>query len=121
MSEPGSEHEFRCTAHLQLLQARLGEAEDRLAGLEHTVAQVKEASEDSNADDEHDPEGATIAWDRAQASSLAAATRTEIAQLAKAATRIEAGWDGSCSRCGRPIPVARLEARPATEHCVHCA
>ena len=38
----------------------------RLADLTHDFEVVVAASRDTNADDEHDPEGATIAFERSQ-------------------------------------------------------
>ncbi len=40
------------------------ETERRLAGLTATFTGIVDAAETSNADDEHDPEGATIAFER---------------------------------------------------------
>lgn len=56
--------------------------------------------------------------DRNAAAVQAALTlRTEI--LA-ALARIENGTYGRCVDCGKPVPDARLEARPATARCVPC-
>ena len=38
-----------------------------------------------------------------------------------ALARLEAGTFGTCLRCGRPIPAARLEALPWAELCIDCA
>ncbi|MEW4570914.1 TraR/DksA C4-type zinc finger protein [Tautonia sp. JC769] len=43
------------------------------------------------------------------------------ADVAAALDRIDAGTFGSCSRCGRSIPAARLDALPYTPYCVSCA
>ncbi len=51
----------------ELLADRRREAGQRLAGTSAERAAVVAASRDSNADDEHDPEGATIADDRLRA------------------------------------------------------
>ena len=48
----------------------------------------------------------------------AAAERLRIAQALK---RIANGTYGTCPRCGEPIPVARLEARPDAVLCLECA
>ncbi len=37
-----------------------------------------------------------------------------------ALARLEAGTFGTCLRCGRPIPAARLEALPWAAHCIDC-
>ena len=51
---------------------------ERLAALQGEHRAVVDASRDSNADDEHDPEGATIAFERAQVDALA---RDAVARL----------------------------------------
>jgi DnaK suppressor protein len=80
-----------------------------------------EASKDSNADDEHDPEGATIAFERSQVDTLARQHRQHLAEVDAALARLEAGTYGTCQGCGQPIPEERLEARPTARHCVGCA
>jgi RNA polymerase-binding transcription factor len=47
-----------------------------------------------------------------------------IAQLAlveAALARLDGGTFGTCTRCGKPIAPARLEALPWAEHCIDCA
>ena len=58
------------TARDRLLAVR-ADAVARLRALRAEVAGIVEASRDSNADDEHDPDGATIAFERAQVDALA--------------------------------------------------
>jgi RNA polymerase-binding transcription factor DksA len=80
-----------------------------------------EASRDSNADDEHDPEGATIAFERSQVSSLVEQTRAHLTELDEAGRRLQDGTYGVCEVCGGPIAAGRLEARPVARTCVACA
>ena len=79
------------------------------------------ASRDSNADDEHDPEGATIGFERAQLTALLAAARRRIAEVDDALGRMEAGTYGVCEKCGRPIGDERLAVRPFARFCMACA
>jgi DnaK suppressor protein len=79
------------------------------------------ASLNSNADDEHDPEGATIAFERSQVETMARRLRQHLADVDAAERRLAEGHYGVCERCGGPIPAERLEARPATRTCVGCA
>jgi DnaK suppressor protein len=96
-------------------------AQERLASLEADFGGMVEASEGSNADDEHDPEGATIAFERSQVSTLVRQTRQHLREIDAALGRVEDGCYGRCERCGGPIPEARLEARPVARTCVACA
>jgi DnaK suppressor protein len=103
-----------------LLHAR-ADAEAQIAALTADLEGVIDASRSSNADDEHDPEGATIAFERAQVIALLAAARRRLADLDAALDRVGAGTYGTCEGCGRPIPAERLEVRPAARTCVACA
>jgi RNA polymerase-binding protein DksA len=96
------------------------DAAGRLAGLEAQIADVVDARRDSNVDDEHDPEGATLAFDRAQAAALADAATMQLAEVEAALGRLDAGTYASCARCGRPVGAARLEARPTARLCIDC-
>jgi DnaK suppressor protein len=92
-----------------------------IADLDQDLSALFEASRASNADDEHDPEGSTIAYERAQLTAVRDAARQRLTDLDDALSRIDAGTYGTCERCGKPIPPARLDARPAARTCVTCA
>jgi DnaK suppressor protein len=96
-------------------------AVDRLAGLDREFAGIVEAAGSANADDEHDPEGATIAFERQHVAALLGQAREQLRQLDAALVRLDDGSYGLCSQCGRPIGAARLDARPAAETCITCA
>ena len=103
------------------LERRRAAAAERLAALTGRFDEVVAASVDANADDEHDPEGATIAFERSQLDALARAARADLAEIAAAQERLAAGTYGVCERCGRVIAPGRLEARPTARTCVACA
>ena len=98
----------------------LAATQRRLARLTADFDEVVAASKDTNADDEHDPEGATIAFERAQVSSVVQATGEHLAEVRAAIARWDAGDYGTCERCGAQIPAERLEARPTARRCVAC-
>ncbi|GLY05437.1 hypothetical protein Acsp01_58160 [Actinoplanes sp. NBRC 101535] len=79
------------------------------------------ASRDSNADDEHDPEGATIGFERAQLTALLHAARERIGEVGEALLRVDAGTYGICERCAQPVGAERLAIRPFARHCMSCA
>ena len=58
------------------------------------------------------------------ANAVAAAHRTSVerilAEILRAQDRAEAGTYGRCCTCSALIPMARLELRPWTAHCVRC-
>lgn len=76
---------------------------------------------EATADDEHDPEGPTLSseWSRLQAlRDVRAEDRTAVDE---ALDRLRSGLYGVCVRCGDPIGVDRLRARPTAELCIRCA
>ncbi len=93
----------------------------RLAALESGFAGMVAASEGSNADDEHDPEGSTIAYERSQLAALVAQAQAHLGEIDGASERLAAGDYGRCTVCGENIPGGRLEARPTASTCVGCA
>ena len=94
---------------------------ERVSALEGQVAALAELQALTTHDDEHDPEGVTIGFERAQPQGLLAGARHDLGALDRAADRIAAGTYGECRRCGERIAAERLEALPAAETCVECA
>ena len=93
----------------------------RLAELRGDYRGFVEASKDTNADDEHDPEGATIAFERSQVGALVQQAEQHLAEIDAALERLARGTYGVCAVCGAPIPDERLEVRPTATACVGCA
>ena len=93
----------------------------QIADLEHRFNDIVDAAELTSTDDEHDPEGATIAYERAQVSALLRHARADLFAIDEASELLNAGRALHCSECGAPIPVERLLALPGTRTCVSCA
>jgi DnaK suppressor protein len=53
-------------------------------------------------------------------SRLEGRERHELDEIDAAQARLESGVFGVCERCGKPIPLERLRALPATRHCIAC-
>jgi RNA polymerase-binding transcription factor DksA len=102
----------------QRLREERAEVRDRLATMTKDLESVFAASADSNADDEHDPEGQTIAYERSQLSALIRAAQEHLSEIEQATARLEQGSYGTCEVCMQPIPAARLDARPTARTCV---
>ena len=103
------------------LAAAMDAAEDQVSGLHAQLAEIIAASADSNADDEHDPEGATIAFERQQLVALIAQAEATRAELGRALERLAQGSYGRCQACGELISAGRLAARPSADRCIRCA
>jgi RNA polymerase-binding transcription factor DksA len=93
----------------------------QLAALQRDHDAMVAASEDSNADDEHDPEGATIGFERAQLAATIDMTRTRLADLERALAQLAEGAYGRCESCSGEIGAERLAARPSARTCITCA
>jgi DnaK suppressor protein len=105
----------------QRLEAEREETLRRLAGLTDDYGAMVAASRDTNADDEHDPEGATIAFERSQIGALVRQAGHHLAEIDAALERVASGSYGACETCGRAIGDGRLEARPVARTCIDCA
>ena len=75
---------------------------------------------DLNGDDEHDPEGSTLAYERARVAALLAEAESNLGDLDRAMAKVADGRYSVCERCGGTIPPERLEALPATRWCINC-
>ncbi|GEN81570.1 TraR/DksA family transcriptional regulator [Actinotalea fermentans] len=106
---------------LAALAAREAETRERAGGLADQLRGAVEAAAGSNADDEHDPEGATLAFERQQVAALLRQAEDEAVELAAARARVAAGTFGLCEVCGGSIGDERLVARPTARMCVACA
>ena len=106
---------------LALVEAEQERTARQIASLEAVVAAIVEGSELVSTDDEHDPEGPTIAYERAQATALLRQARADLDALAVRRRQLEEGRQIVCAACGRDITLERLAALPTTSRCIDCA
>lgn len=93
----------------------------RMTALNRDREGIVDATRGVSTDDEHDPEGATIAFERAQIIALVEGAGRRLAEIDLALAALDQGRYGTCEGCGQPIGAARLEARPAATACIRCA
>jgi DnaK suppressor protein len=105
----------------EVLLAERVRAVAQASALEREFTQLAEAASAGGTDDEHDPEGATLAFERQHTAALLDRAREQIVAIDAALERLAAGRYGVCDRCGQPIGADRLAARPAAVTCVRCA
>jgi DnaK suppressor protein len=104
------------------LAAEREDTEARLAALRRDFESIVSSSASAaGADDEHDPEGSSTAFDRQHVAALIRQAEEQLAQIARAEQRLDDGSYGTCERCGRPVGAERLAARPAAAMCIGCA
>lgn len=105
---------------LKVEQVRaLARVEDLTRELGGIIASTADGS--SGGDDEHDPEGATVAYERQHVAALLARSHQQLTDVNAALRKLDEGRYGLCDRCGLPIGAERLAARPAALTCVRCA
>lgn len=101
------------------------ELEAELASVEHQLAEhgatpnPEEAVEVST--DEGFADSAQATTERSEMLSLIEQLQHSHGEIAGALRRMDEGVYGKCERCGRDIPIERLEARPTASLCVECA
>jgi DnaK suppressor protein len=109
------------TTTREVLLAERARALRQVTALDREFTVIAEAAGSGGTDDEHDPEGATLAFERQHAAALLVQAREQLAAVDAALGRLEAGRYGVCERCGQPIGDDRLAARPTALTCVGCA
>ena len=100
------------------LLAELARTGASLAALDADSRSVSAARDNSNVDDEHDPEGTTIASELSQVAVLARDARRRSDEIRAALERLDGGSYGVCAVCGQAIALGRLDARPWTPYCI---
>jgi RNA polymerase-binding transcription factor DksA len=95
----------------------------RIAELDREFAAIVTSASEGSAggDDEHDPEGATVAYERQHIAALLAQAREQLATIDAALRKISSGIYEICDICGGPIGAERLAARPSSLICIRCA
>ena len=107
--------------HDQRLDELRSACNRRVNSLTNSFDDIVEGTSDVATDDEHDPEGHTVAWERQQLAALINEAQTTIADIDAAKQRLDHGQYGTCVTCGLSITEDRLLALPATPTCVDCA
>lgn len=82
---------------------------------------LTKAADASPPDDEHDPEGHTIAFERSQLTGRRDSYLRTISELDAAEARLDDPQAALCQACAEPIPHERRLAVPTTTRCVECA
>ena len=106
---------------LSAIEAERLSALDRVETLKTELGWLAGDMDDANGDDEHDPEGSTVAFERARVTGLLADAESHLKDLDRALAKVAAGNYAVCEVCGGDISPARLEALPATRTCINCA
>ncbi|BDI23022.1 TraR/DksA C4-type zinc finger protein [Herbiconiux sp. L3-i23] len=106
------------TAARDALTRARSETRELLRSLGAEIDGIVDARRDSNNDDEHDPEGTTLAYERSQADALRVGALARLDEIGGALDRLSAGDYGRCEVCGAAIAEGRLAARPWASRCI---
>lgn len=98
-----------------LLQARHDELDDRLQRIERDRRRLVQPLPQDFADQ------AIVRENDEVLDRLAEATAVDLAQVARALVRFDAGLYGQCERCGVRLERERLAVRPEATFCRDCA
>lgn len=110
---PSERTEVLCTARAA--------AEALARSLRRELDDIVASAQLANNDDEHDPDGTTVAYERAKTQALLEQAEANVREADAALDRLRAGEYGRCERCGAAVGTARLDALPMTRTCVTCA
>jgi DnaK suppressor protein len=87
---------------------------------EHPGSLDEEVEEIAATNDNHLAETATATLGREIDYTLGENSEEVLAQIDAALQRIEDGTYGTCTNCGKEIPLGRLEAYPWASLCIDC-
>lgn len=104
-AEDGTRTEVDLEAAAERLREERDEVRARLASMTRDLEALFAASADSNADDEHDPEGQTIAYERSQLAALIQGAQDHLAGIEAGMLRLKQGSYGICEVCHQPFPL----------------
>jgi len=105
----------------QAVLDELDRVDEQITALARSFDDIVAGTELTNTDDEHDPEGNTIAFERSQVSSLLLQARADRIALSATLDRVNDPAYGVCGECGGFIGVERLLAIPVASRCIGCA
>ena len=111
---------------LDRLRKKLEEERDSLTRLldEHEQEREEARLAETAAERSPDPmtaEGGSMAFEYEKELSIDQNSADLLVKVEHALDRLDGGAYGDCEACGKPIPVARLEALPYVTLCVDCA
>ena len=92
-----------------------------VSGLRAQLGEIFDTQASDPPDDEHDIEGSSVGFERAQVTAWLGRAEVRLADLDAALARVDGDSYGVCETCGAQIGADRLEALPETRTCITCA
>lgn len=108
---------------VEAVRDRLSDERQRLQALQRDLAVVRDEDQQDDLSelssvDQHPADVGTETFERERDLSTLEQVEAELAEVAAAFERLDAGTYGTCEACGRPIGEERLQALPFTRFCV---
>ncbi len=95
--------------------------EDERDSLLHQLAELGFGDAGGLNYDSNFADTSQVTAERGEAEALAGQLRDALEGVSAALRKVDDGTYGICERCHKPISSARLEAKPASTHCIDCA
>ena len=95
--------------------------EQELSDLRARLTEMGLLSGGDLAFDQNFADSSQVTAERGEVEALAGSLRESLTDVEAALVKLDNGRFGICEGCGRQIPPARLEAKPAAKLCMECA
>lgn len=95
--------------------------EDERHSLEEQLQELGHGDGGKVEYDSNFADSSQVTAERGEAEALAAQLQDSLSDVVAALKKLDEGTYGVCERCHKPISAARLEAKPASAHCIDCA
>jgi RNA polymerase-binding transcription factor DksA len=92
--------------------------ESERAALLQQLAEYGVTGDGAMSFDENFADSGQVAAEQGETRVLAASLQDQLADVELALEKLDAGSYGKCETCGEDITDARLEAMPASRHCI---
>jgi DnaK suppressor protein len=102
------------------LRNELKDAEAELEQLDDQVRDFGETSELAEGADNHPGDDSDRLSEQQRLLTIRGQLAERKSDIEHAIEKIDSGTFGTCERCGKEIPLGRLEALPFARYCVEC-
>ena len=105
----------------KILEKERARIHDEIEVIEHQISFDDAEGQSELADyDNHPADSGTDTFEKEKDLAILDNWRNEAGKIDEAIGKIERNTYGECDRCGREIPIGRLDARPWALYCVEC-
>ncbi len=102
----------------EVLEAERTRLSDEIAGLQDENSENVDTDGQSFGASNHPADAASDVMARERNMGVGMDLQAELDDITNALARLDEGQYGRCETCGQPIPIERLEARPAATLCI---